>query len=258
MAASAIGNPALLLNSRSTFHPHGVGNAHDQVGRYLMTHAQVLIAGLFAQETEPHRGFSGANLISHDNYGKTATPGAFGSRQWLLAPSLKPGDLARLARPELYGANLETLLHRAVRTGAAMAGMAEEMPLAANRVELNAAAATDGICPPKVSHTYSHTVGALIQAMRSEGTALFEAGGATDIVVTGPSTAHIMGGTVMGRDAGTSVTDSFGRVHDQSNLWLAGPGLFPTSGAVNPTFTAQALALRTAEHLLSHWAQFSG
>lgn len=33
---------------------------------------------------------------------------------------------------------------------------------------------------------------------------------------------------------------------------MAGPGLFPTSAGVNPTFTAHALAARSAERVLAH------
>ena len=61
---------------------------------------------------------------------------------------------------------------------------------------------------------------------------------------------HIMGGTVMGKDEHQSVTDDQGRVHDTDNLYVAGPSLFPSSGAVNPTFTLSALAERQAEHLI--------
>ena len=60
---------------------------------------------------------------------------------------------------------------------------------------------------------------------------------------------HIMGGTVMGNDEKLSVTDSYGRVHDTENLYVSGPSLFPSSGAVNPTFTLSAIASRQAEHL---------
>ena len=60
----------------------------------------------------------------------------------------------------------------------------------------------------------------------------------------------MMGGTIMGRDSRSSVTDSYGRSHDIGNLVIAGPGLFPTAGAMNPNFTNHALALRSAEHLL--------
>ena len=54
----------------------------------------------------------------------------------------------------------------------------------------------------------------------------------------------------MGRDEQSSVTDSFGRVHDTDNLFVAGPSLFPSTGAVNPTFTLTALADRQADHLI--------
>ncbi len=50
----------------------------------------------------------------------------------------------------------------------------------------------------------------------------------------------------MGEDAATSVTDADGRTHDHPNLFLAGAGLFPTTGTANPTATVAALALRTA------------
>lgn len=59
-----------------------------------------------------------------------------------------------------------------------------------------------------------------------------------------------MGGAVMGSDAKDSVCDSYGRCHELDNLYIAGPNVFPSSGAVNPTFTIHALALRTAEHMV--------
>jgi len=57
---------------------------------------------------------------------------------------------------------------------------------------------------------------------------------------------HIIGTTKMGDDPATSVTDSFGRCHDVSNMFIAGSSLFPTEGTANPTLTLAALALRTA------------
>jgi choline dehydrogenase-like flavoprotein len=99
-------------------------------------------------------------------------------------------------------------------------------------------------------HAFSDDAVALWKAHRDDGLALFKACGATEITSSGMNSAHLMGGTVMGDDAAHSVTDSFGRVHDMDNLWIAGAGLFPTSGAVNPTFTVHALAMRTADHIL--------
>ena len=71
-------------------------------------------------------------------------------------------------------------------------------------------------------------------------------------------TIHLMGGTIMGHNAGNSVTDSYGATHEIPNLWIAGPGIFPTSGAPNPTYTIFALSLRGAENLAKNWGAFAG
>ncbi|SDF18091.1 GMC oxidoreductase [Limimaricola pyoseonensis] len=53
----------------------------------------------------------------------------------------------------------------------------------------------------------------------------------------------------MGRDAGDSVTDAAGRPHGLDGLYLTGSGLFPGPGAVPPTLSIVALALRLAAEL---------
>lgn len=257
LAGSVVGNPALLLNSASVAHPRGVGNDHDLVGRHVMTHGLIQILGLFPEETEPHRGVTGAHLINHDAYDKTATPGAFGSRQWLIAASIKPNDLAGLAaaRMDLNGAALDDFMRRAVRHGANMIGMCEGEPHADNRVELGEGTNAWGVRPARLVHRFSEDAKRLWAAMRDEGMAIFKGGGATEVWHTPMGSAHLHGGTIMGRSVADSVTDSFGRVHGMANLYVAGTGLFPTEGGVNPTFTLHALALRSSEHLIRDRAE---
>ena len=252
LAGSVIGNPALMLNSASADHPKGLGNESDMVGRHLMTHGLIQVLGLFPDETEPHRGVTGAHLICHDNYPKTSTSDAFGSRQWLIASSIKPNDLAGLAasKVDLNGAALDSFMRQAVRHGANMIGMCEEEPQAENRVELGDGQNAWGVRPARLVHRFSDDAKKLWSAMRDEGLAIFKSGGATDVWHTPMGSAHFAGGTVMGADPAKSVTDSFGRVHGIDNLYIAGSGLFPTEGAANPTFTIHALALRAVEHLI--------
>ena len=65
------------------------------------------------------------------------------------------------------------------------------------------------------------------------------------------SGAHHMGGCRMGHSAADSVVDAYGRVHGTSNVFVAGGSTFAgTSGAVNPTLTMTALALRTAAFIV--------
>jgi hypothetical protein len=62
-----------------------------------------------------------------------------------------------------------------------------------------------------------------------------------------------MGGTIMGTGAANSVVNSYGQTHEIPNLYVAGPGIFTTSGASNPTYTIFALSLRGAEQLSVSW-----
>jgi choline dehydrogenase-like flavoprotein len=61
------------------------------------------------------------------------------------------------------------------------------------------------------------------------------------------TSAHLMGGCRMGRDATDSVTDSWGRVHGVPWLFVADSSLFPRCSEVNPYVTVMALADRVAE-----------
>ena len=61
---------------------------------------------------------------------------------------------------------------------------------------------------------------------------------------------HQIGTTRMGRDAQDGVVDHDCRAFGISNLFMAGTSVFRTSGAANPTFSAVALALRLADHLV--------
>ena len=62
---------------------------------------------------------------------------------------------------------------------------------------------------------------------------------------------HHMGTTRMHTDPKNGVVDQNCRVHGISNLYIAGPSVFPTSGYANPALTIVALAVRLADHMKS-------
>lgn len=63
------------------------------------------------------------------------------------------------------------------------------------------------------------------------------------------ASAHLMGGCRMGESAADSVTNSWGRVHGESRLFVADSSLFPKASEINPYVTVMALADRTAEYI---------
>lgn len=60
---------------------------------------------------------------------------------------------------------------------------------------------------------------------------------------------HHLGTTRMHNDPAQGVVDANSKVHDTSNLFVAGSGVFPTYSASNPTLNLIALTLRLAQHL---------
>jgi choline dehydrogenase-like flavoprotein len=173
----------------------------------------------------------------------------------MIAQAAKPSDLLGIAttRPDLFGADLQQFMHTAVRHFATMTALVEDLPVADNQLRLDQRVDAFGVPLARVTHTTHPASGKLWAAALEEGRAIFEAAGARQ-VWTGPQAAmHIMGGTIMGKDPASSVCNGYGQTHDLPNLVLAGPGLFPTSGGVNPTFTVHALAARSAAWLLENW-----
>lgn len=66
-------------------------------------------------------------------------------------------------------------------------------------------------------------------------------------------TTHHEAGTLrMSDQPAGGVTNDFGRIHDTTNCYVAGPALFPTIGSPNPMLTGVALCRRTADLLTDH------
>ena len=64
------------------------------------------------------------------------------------------------------------------------------------------------------------------------------------------SLGHQVGTCKFGEDSRTSVLDLNCRAHDVDNLYVVDGSFFISSGAVNPTLTIIANALRVGDHLL--------
>ena len=58
-----------------------------------------------------------------------------------------------------------------------------------------------------------------------------------------------MGATRMSENPKKGVVDSNCKVYGIANLYVAGAGCYPTSGAPNPTLTLTALTLRLSDHI---------
>jgi choline dehydrogenase-like flavoprotein len=256
LAANTVQNPRILMNSA----PGGLANSSGLLGAYLMTHLGVSVFGLFEEETEPHLGTTGGLLLSQESYDeKDAREQGFGSYQWMIATSNKPNDLLghAMARPDIYGNALHDFLRRAARNLGGMSSVVEGLPVRENAVSLAKETDKRGMPLARMNHSPHADSSALAQSVVAQGLEILRAAGANEAWAAPLFSMHLMGGTIMGDDAATSVVNSYGQAHDVENLFVAGPGLMPTSGGVNPTFTVTALAERSADYLLKHFGAAS-
>jgi choline dehydrogenase-like flavoprotein len=259
LAAFGVQNARLLLVSATSVHPGGLSNRSGLVGKYVMTHLAAPVQALFDEPTESHLGITAGQLICQDGYRKDKQGGAFGSYQWLIASSTKPNDIIGLAnaKPALFGAALPAFLRDAAQHYAGIVAVVEDLPVAANRIELSTRKDVYGVPLAQVTHTVDSRSLALEDLATREGQQVMHAAGARDIWAGGFGTMHCMGGTIMGDSAVGSVVSSYGQSHELPNLFIAGAGQFPTSAGVNPTFTISALASRSADYHVANWASIA-
>ncbi len=259
LAAFTIENPRILLNSTTTSAPTGVANSSGLVGHYLMSHAAVMVFGMFAHATHCYFGTTGGQLLNQDAFDKESDKGAFGSRQWEIALATKPNDLLGIAmsRPEIYGAALHRFMHEGAERLGAMVGVCEDQPRRSNRVVLSTHKDRHGMPLARTVYEYSDDALRLWKYASAEGIEIMKAAGAVDAWHGPLGGQHIMGGTIMGNDPTQSVVNAHAQAHDVGNLFIGGGGVFPTSSCVNSTFTLHATAMMSAHYLRDHWSEIA-
>ncbi len=262
LAAWAAQNPRLLLNSATDKHTKGLANANGLVGKYMMTHFASGTNAMFDEDVENHMGTIGAQFMSYERYDKTAHKGAFGSTFIVAGSAVKTSGLGGYAnaRPELFGPELHAFMKRAAKNLTRMNAFGEEQPKIENRIELASEKDEFGMPLGRIVHSYDDNEAALWNANFEEGLRIAKATDAKEVWQGRGAmpTIHLMGGTIMGTGAANSVVNSFGQTHEMPNLYVAGPGIFATAGASNPTYTIFALSMRGAENLSANWNTVAG
>ena len=262
LSAWAAQNPRLMLNSATDKHPKGLANASGLLGKYMMAHFASGTWAMFDQDLQNHMGTVGAQYMSYDRYDKTSHKGTFGSTYIVAGSAFKTSDLAGFAnaRLDLFGPDLAAFMKRASKGLTRINAFGEEMPNIDNRIELIDEKDEFGMPMAKIVHSFDQDAVNLWNANFEEGLKIAKATGAKEVwSARGQQpTIHLFGGTIMGTEASNSVTNSYGQTHELGNLWVAGPGLFPTEGASNPTYTIFAVSLRGAEHLAQSWGSVAG
>jgi gluconate 2-dehydrogenase alpha chain len=275
LASYTYENVRLLLISGSAAYPEGLGNRSGQVGRHYFSHAQFGgVSALFPFDLENWYGTPGQGIAlddwADDNFDHTNLEFIGGGSLYVyterrpMAAVNGAGGWAPPGTPNWGSAWKAHVMRTADRTHNAYI-QRTTLPYAGNYLDLDPTA-RDRLGYPVVRLTASfrdneRNMGPfLAERMRlwyTEAGAIEVRGNGALGNAMGVST-HAYGGTRMGENPTTSVLDRWGFSHEARNLGILGGSVMGSSGARNPTLTAQALAWRTAERLASDWDQIAG
>ena len=73
----------------------------------------------------------------------------------------------------------------------------------------------------------------------------------TEIFFNVPTTAHILGGSIMGKSSSEGVIDSQNRVFHYKNMYICDGSMIGANLGVNPSLTITALSERAMSHVPS-------
>jgi choline dehydrogenase-like flavoprotein len=247
LAAHAIETPKLMLMS-------GLGNEHDQVGRYLMDHPTQLSWALSRKPVYPYRGplaTSGIEVLRDGAF--RAERAAFrieiGNDGWSWPQGDQAAQAAAWANAGKLGKDGLADLGRQFERHVRLASLTEQLPDPSNRVTLATEKDALGLPRPQIHYRIDkYTVDGLGEERKLHAR-LFNALGVSEIHHwPGPQGAgHIMGTCRMGDDPKTSVVDKHLRVHGHENCFVVSTAVYPTVGTANPTLTLAALSLRAVD-----------
>ncbi len=252
LSAGALHTPQILLRSRNDFWPDGLANRSDQVGRNLMFHASEIFA-LWAPRRLARQARQRKSISVRDFYVYNGQRLGYVQSMGLEAGR---GEIAAYIKDQMRrrGVNNELLLSLLAKApahiGAFMFGEAgifaattEDDPHPENRVILDSGE-PDGA-------SFSYTITDDLRRRAHDLRLAFSRGVRPWRMMRisrelEMNYGHSCGTCRFGDDPALSVLDRDCRAHDLENLYVVDASFMPRSGAINPSLTIAANALRVA------------
>jgi choline dehydrogenase-like flavoprotein len=253
VAGNSIESPRLLLNSASNMFKDGLANSSGQVGKNYMRHLTGSVYGVFDKPVKMWRGTTMAGIVQDEAHHDTKRGFVGGYELETLSIGLP--FMAAFLDPGSWGREFTTALDSYEN----MAGLwivGEDMPQESNRITLSDKKDKGGM-PVANVHFDDHPNDLAMRAHAyRQGSAMYEAVGATRTFPTTPyPSTHNLGTNRMSEKARDGVVNKWGQSHDIKNLFVSDGSQFTTGATENPTLTIVALALRQADYIAKQMAQ---
>lgn len=252
LSAGSILSAVLLLKSANDAHPHGLANSSDVVGRHYMRHNNL---ALMAFSKDPNPTVFQKTLSLNDFYGPSqAWEYPMGNIQMLgksddwQVKGQAPKGLG-WAPPLPYGMVAKHSLDFWLAS--------EDLPLPESRVSLRRDGSVKLAVQPNNNTEGLKRLRATFESMLNDlglHSKTFERSLYLHKAMDVSATAHQAGTVRFGHDPHTAALDVNCKAHDVDNLYVVDGAFMPSIGAVNPTLTIIANALRVADHIAGRLA----
>ena len=246
VAGYSIETPRLLLLSATDRYRDGLGNDHDQVGRYLMVQGAPQTAGRFESEIRMYK--APPPEVSSEQFYDT-DPSKPYKRGWSIQ-TVSPLPITwaeHVTAQGHWGEPLREYMRDYVHWGT-LGALCEFLPQADNRVTLAAENDRHGLPVAHFAYSQCDNDKQLVKAATASMESILTAAGASE-VMTIDRYAHLVGGARMAATAQDGVVDAAHRVFGVPNLYITDGSTLPTQGSANPALTIMALAARAADRL---------
>lgn len=248
VSAGAANSARILLLSANDKHPRGLANGSDQVGRNYMFHNSQAVVALSVHENPTV--FQKTLSLNDFYFGAPGFDYPIGNIQMI---GKSKGPMFRGDAPSVVpGFTLDEMARHSVDFWLTT----EDLPDPENRVTLN----DSGNIVLNYTFNNQEPTKLLLEKLKAilENSS-FEKHLIPNNLYMGKNiplggVAHQSGTCGFGTDPASSVLDLNCKAHELDNLYVVDTSFFPSIGAVNPSLTAMANALRVGDHLLERLA----
>jgi choline dehydrogenase-like flavoprotein len=259
LGAGTLESTRILMNSRSTGYPEGVGNSSGLLGCYLSEHIMGIrgsgyIPARIGTETTLDDGRPVGPYIPRFRNLTDRHPdfirgyhfqGGGGCAEFPGMANDIPG----------FGKAFKSSVRKHYPAIISFGGFGEVLPRKENRITLDPVVRDAwGLPVIRFDYRFSDNERKMAKDMGDTIEEMLKAAGAEDIRIGREPlpegwSIHEIGTARMGDDPKSSVTDKFCRLHDVKNVYLADGAPFVSGGTQNTTWTILAMAWRTMDHL---------
>ncbi len=251
--ASALNSAWIMMQSKSSRHPNGLGNESDQLGRNIMDHhlasgGGATVEGYLDQYYFGNRP-NGIYIPRFTNWGND-------KREFLRGFGYQGS--ARRARGvdagTTFGAEFKAASSLPGEWSIGIGGFGETLPDPNNRMTLTNEKDQWGLPVIEFDAAWGENEQKMRVAMRDEAVAMLEAAGFKNVYgykdeEKAPGIGiHEMGTARMGTDAKNSVLNKWNQVWGAENVFVTDGASFASSSCVNPSLTYMALTARAADY----------